>query len=38
MAEIIYDPTPKQIEFHKMSDDWIILGGNRGGGVCAPGA
>jgi hypothetical protein len=32
MSEIIYDPTPKQCEFHEMSDDWIILGGNRGGG------
>lgn len=32
MSEIIYDPTPKQLEFHKMNDDWIILGGNRGSG------
>lgn len=32
MREIVYDPTPKQLQFHKMSDDWIVLGGNRGGG------
>lgn len=33
MSNIIYDPTPKQIEFHKDTSDWIIMGGNRGGGV-----
>ena len=32
MSDIIYDPTPKQIEFHRLADDWVILGGNRGGG------
>lgn len=32
MPDIIYDPTPKQIEFHKDSSDWLIVAGNRGGG------
>lgn len=36
MSNIVYDPTPKQIEFHKDNSDWLIVAGNRGGGVLAP--
>lgn len=32
MTNIIYEPTPKQIEFHKDTSDWLIVAGNRGGG------
>ena len=29
---MLYDPTDKQKEFHKASDDWIIIGGSIGSG------
>lgn len=30
--KIAYDPTPKQVEFHRTNDDWTILGGSIGSG------
>ena len=29
---VIYEPMPTQALVHASSDDWLILGGNRGGG------